>query len=40
VQYDHGEVRRLAGHASHEVAAILGYAGADTVMHRDDLVLL
>lgn len=40
VQYDHGEVRRLAGHASHEVASILGYAGADTVMHRDDLVLL
>lgn len=40
VQYDHGEVRRLAGHSSRALAGILGYAGTDEVMHRDDLVLL
>jgi glutamate 5-kinase len=37
--YSSGDIRRIAGHKSGEIAAILGYRGRDEVIHRDDLVL-
>ena len=39
-QYDASELRRIAGRPSAGIAAILGYDGPETVIHRDDLVLL
>ncbi len=39
-QYDAAELRLIRGRSSHEIEAVLGYPGADTVIHRDDLVLL
>lgn len=39
-QYDAGELMRIAGRSSDDIAAILGYEGPETVIHRDDLVLL
>jgi len=39
-QYDSGELARIKGRGSHEIEALLGYAGSETVIHRDDLVLL
>jgi glutamate 5-kinase len=39
-QYDAGELARIRGRGSHEIEAVLGYAGSETVIHRDDLVLL
>jgi glutamate 5-kinase len=37
--YASADIRRIAGHKSGEIAAILGYRGRDEVIHRDDLVL-
>ena len=37
--YASQDVKRLAGHKSGEIAAILGYRGRDVIIHRDDLVL-
>src|SRR5260221_3736824 len=37
--YSSADIRRIAGHKSSEIAAILGYRGRDEVIHRDDLVL-
>ena len=37
--YASGDIRRVAGHKSGEIAAILGYRGRDEIIHRDDLVL-
>jgi glutamate 5-kinase len=37
--YASGDIRRIAGHKSGEIAAILGYRGRDEIIHRDDLVL-
>jgi glutamate 5-kinase len=37
--YSSSDIRRIAGHKSGEIAAILGYRGRDEVIHRDDLVL-
>ncbi len=37
--YASGDVQRLAGHKSGEIAAILGYRGRDVIIHHDDLVL-
>ena len=37
--YASDEARRIAGHKSGEIAAILGYRGRDEMIHRDDLVL-
>lgn len=34
------DVRRIAGHRSEQIAALLGWRGRDEVVHRDDLVLL
>ncbi|MFT9258811.1 MAG: glutamate 5-kinase [Acetobacter sp.] len=38
--YDAQDARRIAGHRSTEVADILGRAGRDEIIHRDDLVML
>jgi glutamate 5-kinase len=38
--YDSDEIERIAGKRSAELGAILGYAAAEEVIHRDDLVLL
>jgi len=40
VAFDADEVEKIAGRRSADLAAILGYATADEVIHRDDLVLL
>ncbi|HEX3860925.1 MAG TPA: glutamate 5-kinase [Stellaceae bacterium] len=37
--YASGDIRRIAGHKSGEIAAILGYRGRDEIIHRDDLVV-
>jgi glutamate 5-kinase len=37
--YASADIRRVAGHKSGEIAAILGYRGRDEIIHRDDLVL-
>lgn len=37
--YDAEDVRRIAGHRSAAIEAILGWRGRDEVIHRDDLVL-
>lgn len=37
--YASDDIRRIAGHKSGEIAAILGYRGRDEIIHRDDLVL-
>ena len=34
------DVRRIAGHRSERIEALLGWRGRDEVVHRDDLVLL
>jgi len=39
-QYDASELRRILGRPSAELPALLGYEGPETVIHRDDLVLL
>jgi len=38
--YDSEAARRIAGHRSEELEAILGWRGRDEIIHRDDLVLL
>jgi len=40
VNYGSAELQRIRGHRSADIPAILGYAGAETVVHRDNLVLL
>jgi glutamate 5-kinase len=37
--YSSVDIRRIAGHKSGEIAAILGYRGRDEIIHRDDLVV-
>jgi glutamate 5-kinase len=37
--YSSEDARRIAGHKSGEIEAILGYRGRDEMIHRDDLVL-
>jgi glutamate 5-kinase len=39
VAYAAEEARKLAGRKSAEIEALLGYRGADEIIHRDDLVL-
>ncbi len=39
-QYDAIELKRIAGRPSAGIAQVLGYAGPETAIHRDDLVLL
>lgn len=37
--YAAADARRIAGHRSHEIAAILGWRGRDELVHRDDLAV-
>lgn len=39
VNYSRNELQQILGHQSEEIAQILGYSGAETVVHRDNLVL-
>lgn len=38
--YDAEDARRIAGHRSEQIEAILGWRGRDEIVHRDDLVVL
>ncbi|WP_133000925.1 glutamate 5-kinase [Luteimonas arsenica] len=38
-QYSAADVRRIAGHHSRDIDALLGYNYGGTIIHRDDLVL-
>lgn len=38
--YDAADARRIAGHRTEEIEAVLGWRGGDEIVHRDDLVLL
>jgi len=38
--YGADDLRRIAGHRSDEIEALLGWRGRDEAIHRDDLVLL
>lgn len=40
VNYSSAELRQIQGRKSTEISAILGYPGAETVVHRDNLVLI
>jgi glutamate 5-kinase len=40
VNYSSAELEQIRGRRSEEIPAILGYAGAETVIHRDNLVVL
>ncbi|MDD2775916.1 MAG: glutamate 5-kinase [Gallionella sp.] len=40
INYNSQEVCRLAGHASAEIASLLGYGGDSEMIHRDNLVVL
>ncbi|HEX6102936.1 MAG TPA: glutamate 5-kinase [Alphaproteobacteria bacterium] len=37
--YSAADARRIAGHKSREIEALLGYRGRDEMIHRDDLVV-
>jgi glutamate 5-kinase len=39
VNYSSGEIAQIKGHHSDEIATILGYIDAETVIHRDNLVI-
>ncbi|MBD2678643.1 MULTISPECIES: glutamate 5-kinase [Nostoc] len=39
VNYNSNELQKIRGYHSREISTILGYAGAETVIHRDNLVL-
>jgi glutamate 5-kinase len=39
VNYSSTELQKIRGHKSEEIPTILGYTGAETVVHRDNLVL-
>ncbi|MEA5616341.1 glutamate 5-kinase [Cronbergia sp. UHCC 0137] len=39
VNYNSEELQKIRGHRSHEIPEILGYTGAETVIHRDNLVM-
>ena len=39
VNYSSEQLKQIIGHKSTEIPEILGYAGAETVIHRDNLVL-
>ncbi len=40
VNYSHLEIERIKGHHSDKIPQLLGYEGAETVIHRDNLVIL
>jgi glutamate 5-kinase len=39
VNYSDEDLRKICGHQSADIADLLGYRGAETVIHRDNLVL-
>lgn len=39
VAYSAADARRIMGHKSREIEALLGYRGRDEMIHRDDLVM-
>ncbi|MFM7798939.1 MAG: glutamate 5-kinase, partial [Planctomycetota bacterium] len=39
VAYGDADAARIIGRRSADIAALLGYAGRDELIHRDDLVL-
>ncbi|MBE7383150.1 MAG: glutamate 5-kinase [Leptolyngbya sp. SIO1E4] len=39
VNYSHTELTKILGHHSDDIPQILGYEGAETVVHRDNLVI-
>ena len=39
IAYSAEDARRIMGHKSREIEALLGYRGRDEMIHRDDLVL-
>jgi glutamate 5-kinase len=40
VAYSAEDARRIMGHKTHEIEALLGYRGRDEMIHRDDLAIL
>ncbi|QLE56964.1 glutamate 5-kinase [Nostoc sp. TCL26-01] len=40
VNYSSHDLQKICGHHSKEIPSILGYIGAETVIHRDNLVLI
>lgn len=39
VAYSDAEAAQILGRRSGEIAAVLGFAGRDELIHRDDLVM-
>jgi len=39
-QYSAADIRRIAGRHSRQIETVLGYSYSDTVIHRDDLVVV
>jgi glutamate 5-kinase len=39
VNYNHDDLAKIRGHRSEDIPALLGYRGAETVIHRDNLVV-
>lgn len=39
IAYSAADARRIIGHRSHEIEALLGFRGREEMVHRDDLVL-
>ncbi len=40
VNYNNSELQKICGRHSREISSILGYEGVETVIHRDNLVLI
>jgi glutamate 5-kinase len=40
VNYTHTELQKIRGRRSDKISQILGYDGDETVVHRDNLVLI
>lgn len=40
VNYNHTELAKIRGHRSEEIPQLLGYVGAETIVHRDNLVVI
>jgi glutamate 5-kinase len=40
VNYSSAEIDRVKGQHSDRIAELLGYTGAETIVHRDNLVVL
>jgi len=39
VNYDCNEIEKIKGHSSENIASLLGYAGEEEIIHRDNLIL-